>query len=118
MKVVKKGAETGSWKETAVYFESRDKSGTPLYCMYERAGNFMLTVNKEIIRNQNPYNTHAESLYIRRESFIVGDVKKGAYVSNEQKLYKGKPKLSREEFCRHYNNVRLELISRTTYIEI
>lgn len=118
LKVIKKGAERSrEWKDTAVYFESRDKAGNEVYCMYERAANLLLTVGKKTIRNESPFSTVAESFFIRRDGAIVGSKEKGAYVENEEQLYKGKKKLTREEFAKHYNNVRLALINRTTYLE-
>jgi len=116
-KVVKKGTERNTRVETAVYFESRTQAGVEVYCMFERAANLLITVGKELYRNDNQFETSAESLYLRVDRFVISSNTNIGLVSDERRLYQGKATIDREVFARHYNNVRRLIIEQTIYLE-
>lgn len=114
-KIVKKGTETGKWHDTSICFESVTKSGIVVWCMFERAINQLITVNRDTFRGKaiaDPKKDDRVSYYIRIDKQIVGDL-----VPNEYVLHKGKKKLDRKEFVKHYNFVRMEVINQTVYLE-
>lgn len=112
-KVVKKGNESGNFHETAVFFETTTKAGYDVMCMYERAGNFLLTIGKDISRGEYKDVAYPMTIYFRCDTLAVSSEVHKGIVDSEDQLLNGKKRITRAEFARHYNMVRMHLVNGT-----
>ena len=96
-KVVKKGQESGKWKDTGIYWKAKGK-----LFYFERAINTIYWCNESCFVG-NQFDS-SEFDQIGRYTQAIG-----SKFENENEMIKSKEMISREEFCKSYNMQSMKL---------